>query len=292
MTQPKKDKESEKEQTKQEAIIEQIEIDQNLLTKKVEAVIESAEEKEIVKPLDEAKIEKVQEEISTWKPITEVGRKVKSGEITDLNFIFDHGLIIKEPQIVDALLSNPESDLLLIGQSKGKFGGGKRKAFKQTQKKTQEGNKPKFATYAIIGNKSGFIGIGYGKSKETVPAREKALRNAKTSLIRIKRGCGSWQCGCKTPHSIPFEVQGKAGSTQIILMPAPKGTGLKIEKECQKILRLAGIKDIWSKTFGQTGSKINLVKACEMALKNLSKTKSQEKFNESLGIMTGNRLKE
>lgn len=252
--------------------------------------IEVAEE--VVVPIDEAKIEKVKEEVSEWKPVTELGRKVKAGEITDLNYIFDKGLKIKESKIVDALLENPESDLLLIGQSKGKFGGGKRKAFKQTQKKTQEGNKPKFATYVIIGNRNGFVGIGYGKAKETVPAREKALRNAKLGVIRVRRGCGSWQCNCKTPHSIPYQVEGKCGSTIIVLRPAPKGTGLKVEKECQKILALAGIKDVWSKAYGQTGSKINLVKACEIALKKLSSTKVQDKYTSDLGITDGNKVRE
>ncbi len=247
---------------------------------------------EVVVPIDEAVIEKTKEEISGWKPITELGRKVKSGEVNDLNMIFDKGLKIKESQIVDALLDNPQSDLLLVGQSKGKFGGGKRKAFKQTQKKTQEGNKPKFATYAIIGNKNGFVGIGYGKSKETVPAREKSLRNAKLGLMRLRRGCGSWQCNCKTPHSIPYEVSGKVSSCEIILRPAPKGTGLKVEKECQKILALAGIKDVWSRTFGKTTSKINLIKACEKALKMLSMVKVQDKYTGDLGILDGNKLKE
>ncbi len=282
-----KDKYPEKEEVKMEAAQEQVEIEQKELAEKPGDVAP-----EVVVPIEEAVIEKTKEEISSWKPITELGRKVKSGEITDINFIFDKGLRIKESQIVDALMDNMEADLLLIGQSKGKFGGGSRKAFKQTQKKTQEGNKPKFATISVIGNKDGYIGLGYGKSKETVPAREKSLRNSKINLMRIRRGCGSWQCGCKTHHSIPYQVEGKTGSCRMVLRPAPKGTGLKAEKECQKILKLAGIKDIWSKGYGQTGSKINLVKACEAALRKLSSTKVQDRFNENLGILDGNKMKE
>ena len=287
MARTNKDKLPDKKETKQESVSEQIAIDEKTI-----AVSGSEETVEVIVPMEEAVIEKTKEETSAWKPITELGRKVKSGDITDINYIFDKGLRIKESQIVDTLLDNIEADLLLIGQSKGKFGGGSRKAFKQTQKKTQEGNKPKFATFSVIGNKNGFVGVGYGKAKETVPAREKSLRTAKINLIRIRRGCGSWQCGCRTPHSIPYQVEGKTGSCRIILKPAPKGTGLKVEKECQRILALAGIKDVWSKSFGQTGSKINLVKACEKALKNLSSTKIQEKFSKDLGLTTGNKVKE
>lgn len=224
---------------------------------------------------------------SNWQPKTVIGNKVKSGEIISYDDILDNGTKILEPEITDCLLPDIETDLLLIGQSKGKFGGGQRRVFKQTQKKTQEGNKPKFATIAIVGNKDGYIGAGYGKAKETVPAREKSIRNAKISIIKILRGCGSWECGCKEPHSIPFKVVGKCGSVRIELLPAPKGTGLKVERECRKILTLAGIKDVWSKTYGQTGSKINLIYACIDALKKLLSTKMSLKNLESSGAVEG-----
>ena len=221
---------------------------------------------------------KVEFDKEGWKPKTSLGKKVKNEEITDIDQILDKRGKILEHEIVDVLLPNLSTDLLMIGQSKGKFGGGSRRVFKQTQKKTQEGNKPKFATFAIVGNEDGYIGIGYGKSKETVPAREKSIRNAKLNLINIRRGCGSWQCGCNDPHTIPFAVEGKCGSVVVKLIPAPRGTGLCIEEECKKILKLAGIKDIWSKTLGQTKTKINLVNACFKALKKLMEMKIPKKY--------------
>lgn len=222
-----------------------------------------------------------------WIPKTDIGKKVKSGEILDIAKILDDGQKIKEPEIVEALISDLETDLLLIGQAKGKFGGGKRRVFRQTQKKTREGNKPHFLTVAVVGNKDGFIGMGSGKAKETVPAREKAYRKAKLNVMKIRRGCGSWQCGCKTGHSIPFTVKGKCGSVEIEFMPAPKGTGLRAEKECQKILKLAGITDVWSRTKGKTTTKINLVYACFDALKKLMNTKIKTEHHEKLGIVEG-----
>lgn len=213
-----------------------------------------------------------------WQPKTSLGKKVKSGEIINIDQILDKRDRILEYQVVDILLPNLIIDLLLVGQSKGKFGGGQKRVFKQTQKKTQEGNKPHFATMAVVGNEDGYIGVGYGKSKETVPAREKAIRNAKLNIIKVRRGCGSWQCGCNMPHTIPFTVEGKQGSVVVKLMPAPKGTGLCIEEECKKILKLAGLKDIWSKTLGQTRTKVNLVNACFTALKNLMEIKVPRKY--------------
>ncbi|MBW3011259.1 30S ribosomal protein S5 [Candidatus Woesearchaeota archaeon] len=226
-------------------------------------------------------------EVSEWKPRTLLGKRVKAGEIVNIGQVLDEGKPIIEQEVVDALLPNLESDLLLIGQAKGKFGGGKRRAFRQTQKKTKEGNVLSFATFAVVGNKDGYVGIGNGKSKETIPAREKAFRKAKLNLIKVRRGCGSWECGCKSPHSIPYQVTGKCGSCEITLIPAPKGTGLCVEKECQKILRLAGIKDVWSMTRGRTVVKSNLVIACFEALKNLMTTKIQPKHIELQGAVEG-----
>ena len=128
---------------------------------------------------------------------------------------------------------------------------------------------------------------GYGKSKETVPAREKAIRQAKLNVIKIRRGCGDWGCGCGEPHTLPFKVSGKSGSVEIILIPAPKGTGLKVEKECQKILKLAGVKDLWSRTEGQTRSKLNLLLACFQALQKLVEVKISQKNAERLKIIEG-----
>lgn len=223
----------------------------------------------------------------SWTPKTELGKKVKDDKINKIDFVLDNGMKILESEIVDVLIPNIETELLLIGQAKGKFGGGQRRVFKQTQKKTREGNKPHFSTCAVVGNKNGYVGIGFGKSKETVPAREKSFRNAKLNIIKISRGCGSWQCGCKEPHSVPFKVDGKCGSVVITLIPAPKGTGLKVEKEVQKILTLAGIKDVWSRTKGQTKSKNNLIYACEKALKKLLSTKVNEKCIATTGLVEG-----
>jgi small subunit ribosomal protein S5 len=246
-----------------------------------------------IEELDEkAIVEEVKTKVSSfnkeaWQPKTILGKKVKSGEIKDIDYILDNGIKILEAEIVDALIPNLTTDLLLVGQAKGKFGGGQRRVFRQTQKKTKEGNKPKFATVAVVGNGDGYVGIGYGKSKETVPAREKAIRNAKLNVIKIKRGCGSWKCGCKEPHTIPYAVMGKCGSVKLKLMPAPKGSGLRIENECSKVLKTVGIKDIWSKKYGKTKSKINLIYACLAALNNLMKTKIKTEDVEKLGIVEG-----
>ncbi len=279
--------------TEQETKEEVIEIKEEVMETEGPAVVAAVPDE--ANMLTEKEIKEVEKEkrpaqktnVDAWVPKTALGKKVKTGEITSIDQILDEGKKILEHQIVDVVLPALETDLLMIGQSKGKFGGGKRRAFRQTQKKTKEGNKPKFTTCAVIGNRDGFVGLGYGKAKETVPAREKAFKNAKMNLFKVVRGCGSWECNCKTPHSIPYKVHAKCGSVKIALIPAPKGTGLCIEKECAKILHLAGIKDVWSKIIGQSNTKMNTIKACEMALKSLITTRVMQETKEKLSVWQG-----
>jgi len=208
-----------------------------------------------------------------WTPVTQLGRDVLSGKYTTLGQVVASGNKILEPEITEYLEPNYTIDFVNVGQAKGKFGGGKRKISKPTQKKTREGNKMSFFMIAISGNSNGVVGLGFGKSRETVPSREKAVKNAKMNLIQIRRGNGSWGSFGAGSTSIPFAVTGKCGSCKVKLIPAPIGTGLVVESELKKMLELAGVKDVWSKTFGQTKNKINLMKAGFDALGNLQKVK-------------------
>jgi small subunit ribosomal protein S5 len=209
--------------------------------------------------------------IASWSPKTELGKKVKSGKIKDIDEVLQNEKKILEPQIIDCLLRT-ETDLLMIGHARGKFGGGKRRAWRQTQRKTMEGNVLSFSSMAIIGDRLGHVGVGMGKAKETLPSREKAIRDAKLNLIKVTLGFEDSNDAIREPHTIPFKVEGKCGSVRIIFWPAPRGTGLVAGEECKKILRLAGIKDIYSKTFGKVRTTFNLADAVVDALKKTNRT--------------------
>lgn len=263
------EKEAEKIAEKIEEVTEKLieeEEKEDVALEVIEAVVEGKAE---VIPVRVARgmfgIKSREESISGWEPKTKLGRDVKNNKITDIDEIIDAKKKILEEQIVDKLL-NLKTDLILIGQAKGKFGGGKRRAWRQTQKKTQEGNIPTFSTMAVVGDGDGHVGIGSGESKETLPARDKAIRKAKLSIIKIRRACSAFDCACNEPHTVPFKVTGKSGSVRVILIPAPQGTGLVVAGELKKILKLAGIRDVYSKTFGRVRTTFNLIKACFDAL--------------------------
>lgn len=244
--------------------------------KKLEEKFEKEEEDEIINKDFENFSDEKKEIHENWEPKTKLGKDVKSGKIKDIDEILDQDRKILEPQIVDYLLPI-KTDLIAIGQAKGKFGGGKRRAWRQTQRITKEGGVLTFSAMAVAGDENGHVGIGSGKAQETLPGRDKALKKAKINIKKVTRGCSAFDCSCTEKHSIPFVVEGKAGSIRIKLIPAPQGTGLVCANELKKIFKLAGIKDIYSKTSGRVRTTFNLVKACMDALEKTNIKNEEDK---------------
>ncbi len=191
--------------------------------------------------------------LDEWIPRTKVGRMVKEGRITSIKELFEMNLPILEPEIVDFLLPNLQHEVIDIGI---------------VQKQTDAGELSRFKAVVVMGNGDGYVGIGTGKAKQLRFAIQKAITNAKLNVIPVRRGCGSWECMCGGPHSVPFTVTGKSGSVEITLYPAPKGTGLVAGDVAKIVLRMAGINDVWTKTMGETRTTYNFARATYNALKN------------------------
>lgn len=190
-----------------------------------------------------------------WVPKTRLGKLVSSGEITTMDQALESGLPIKEPGLVDKLLPDLVDEVLDINM---------------VQRMTDSGRRVKFRATVIIGNSNGFIGLAEGKDVQVGPAIKKAIDAAKLNIVKIKRGCGSWECGCGQEHTVPFEVSGRAGSVEVVLKPAPRGLGIASGETAKKVLELAGIKDVWTWSSGETRSTINFAKATYEALKKTS----------------------
>jgi len=185
-----------------------------------------------------------------WVPKTKLGELVQQGLIT-LDKIYQNNLVVKEKEIINILLPQLQESVTDI---------------KMVQQMTASGQRSKFKAVVLVGA-DGFIGIGSAKSREVGPAIRKAIDKAKLSVIPVLRGCGSKECGCGGTHSVPFKIKGKCGSVRIQLIPAPVGVGLACADKVKPVLKLCGIEDIWSKTFGDTRTSENLVKATFDALK-------------------------
>jgi len=205
-----------------------------------------------------------------WKPRTELGKMVAQGAIT-LDEIFTHGKKIKEAEIVDRLIPNLQSDIIFIGGSPGKGGGIKRTPTRRTTRMHRSGRRYRTSAMVVIGNGDGYFGIGKSVAVENRVAIAKATENAKLNIIPVKRGCGSWECVCGSGHTIPVQIEGKSGSVRVQLFPAPKGVGLCVNNEAKKMMRLAGIKDMWTKRYGESRSRSNYAMAVFDAFKRMNR---------------------
>jgi small subunit ribosomal protein S5 len=215
-----------------------------------------------------------------WKPKTSLGIAVFEGRITSLDEIFAEGKKIKEAPIVDRLVPGLRNEIIFIGGSPGKGGGIKRTPTRRTARMHRSGRRYKVSALVVVGNGNGYIGAGRSVSIEHKVAIDKATEVAKLNIIPVKRGCGSWECGCGQEHSIPAKVTGKSGSVSVELIPAPKGIGLCIPDEGKKMMRLAGIKDIWARSYGNTGARVNYALALYDAFKELNKMKLKHDVGE------------
>lgn len=214
-----------------------------------------------------------EEEKPIWFPKTQLGKDVLKGVYSSLEELLQKGEVILEPEIVDALVPELQQEVIYVGGSPGKGGGIRRTATKRTVRMHKSGRRFKLTAVVAVGDGRGVVGLGKASSKEHRTALEKATLQAKLNMLRVRKGCGSWECVCGGDHSIPFKTEARYGSVRVVLYPGPKGLGLVANPTGRKVLGLAGFKDLWVKTFGNTGTRMNLVYAIVGALKNLNRTK-------------------
>jgi small subunit ribosomal protein S5 len=210
--------------------------------------------------------------MSDWVPKTRLGKLVAEGKITTMSDALRSRLPLREPQIVDILLPDMADEVLDVNM---------------VQRMTDSGRRVRFAITVVVGNHDGFVGLGRLKGKEVGPAIRAAIDVAKLNVIEVKRGCGSWECGCLTPHSLPFEAEGHAGSVVVTLKPAPRGTGLVVGKIAKSVLDMAGIKDTWGYTKGHTKTTVNYSIAAFEALRSTAKLRVTDEQRDRLKIVSG-----
>ena len=178
-----------------------------------------------------------EKKVEDWKPRTKLGKTILEGKISTNEEVFMGGLKIREPEIVNMLLPDLREEVISINL---------------VQKQTDAGEKSRFKVIVAVGNNNGYVGLGSGKAKQVRAAIEKAAVTAYLSVKPVLRGCGSWECGCEKPHSLPFQVRGKRGGVEIVLVPGPRGLGVVAAEAAKIILGLTGIKDCWTRSYGST----------------------------------------
>ena len=141
------------------------------------------------------------------------------------------------------------------------------------------GRRFSFTALVAVGDEESVVGIGYGKAREVPLAIQKAVENARKSLVRVP----------KYGQTIPHRNIGRYGAGHVVLRPASPGTGVIAGGGVRAVLELAGIRDVLSKSIGSQNP-INLVKATMNGLTTLRRPEQVAKLrglsvNEVLGIV-------
>lgn len=174
-----------------------------------------------------------------WVPRTTLGKLVATNKITSMKEIYENGYRIQEAGIIKKLLPGIKTEVIDVGI---------------VQKQTTNGEYTRFKALVAAGDENGWLGIGQGKSKQMRIAIEKATNQAYLNVSPVKLGCGSWECRCELQHSVPFKVRGRGGSVTVEIIPGPRGLGLVAGGNIRNLLKLAGLKDAWTKSKGSTNT--------------------------------------
>jgi len=121
------------------------------------------------------------------------------------------------------------------------------------------GRRFSFAAMVVIGDGKGRVGWGYGKANEVPPSVQKAVKQAERKMVEVPVIDGG---------TIPHQVVGRFGASQVILLPARAGTGIIAGASVRAVCEAAGLHDVLTKSFGSTNP-IVLVKATFNALEQL-----------------------
>lgn len=123
-------------------------------------------------------------------------------------------------------------------------------AINRVSKTVKGGRIFKFSALVVVGDGEGLVGFGIGKSGEVPDAIRKGIEDAKKNVIKISlRGT-----------TIPHEIIGKYGAGEVLLLPAPKGTGVIAGGPVRAVVETAGIKDIRTKAI-RSNNPCNVVRA-------------------------------
>lgn len=209
-------------------------------------------------------------------------------EALNFNYMEDEQKKAEEAVATDTAVSTTDTSALsadrprINNRSRGRQGGGRgkdeRRGGRRDERPRSEfdqrtiivrrvarvmagGRRFSFSAAIVAGDRKGRVGVGLGKGIDTALAIEKALRDAKKNMIRVRT---------TKSMSIPHDVEAKFASAIIEIRPAPN-RGIVAGSAVKLVLELAGVKDITAKILSGSKNKLNIARATIKALSQLKK---------------------
>ena len=107
-----------------------------------------------------------------------------------------------------------------------------------------------FAALTVVGDGDGGVGMGKGKAREVPVAVQKAMDEARRKLFKVSLKNGT----------LHHTVVGKHGATEVMIQPAPEGTGIIAGGAMRSVFEVVGITNVVAKAHGSTNP-YNIVRA-------------------------------
>lgn len=118
----------------------------------------------------------------------------------------------------------------------------------RVSKKTKGGNQIGFSILMVVGDKKGRVGIGLGKAPDVLSSIKKAVRRAKKNMFTV----------AMKGTTIPYDLRVKFGAAEIMLKPAPEGSGVIAGGAVRAVMEAAGITNVSSKVLGTRNQATNV----------------------------------
>jgi small subunit ribosomal protein S5 len=131
-------------------------------------------------------------------------------------------------------------------------------AINRVTKVVKGGKNLSFSALVVVGDENGVVGFGTGKAREVPLAIRKGIEAAKKNLIRVPL----------RETTLPHPVIGRFGAGQVMLKPAPEGTGVIAGGAVRAIMQSVGVHNVVTKCIGSANSH-NVVRATFEGLRNL-----------------------
>ncbi len=143
----------------------------------------------------------------------------------------------------------------------------------RTSATVKGGRRFSFGALVVVGDRNGSVGLGYAKAPGVPAAIEKAQKQARKKMHRIRLQEGT----------LPHGVTGRFSASSVKLLPASPGTGVIAGGTLRAVLEMAGVRDCLTKAYGSTNQQ-NLAKA---ALEGLLQLRSREVLAALRGVELG-----